>query len=180
MATFEEQRKTLTTVQRKFVKEYAVDFNGTEAILRARGTLNPTKSQRKAASVAASKYMTMPKIKEAVEEYIKEALGPHEKHLKENVDFWIMVRDGTVPGENKGLSIQLKAVKETLEANGYKKGDQLFDELVNLPNYKVSLTRTSDRLKASEALAKYQQMFVERKEVAVEGAVQIIDDIGGK
>ena len=40
--------------------------------------------------------------------------------------------------------------------------------------------RTADRMKASENLGKYMQMFVEKKEVQVEAAVQIIDDIPKK
>ena len=36
---------------------------------------------------------------------------------------------------------------------------------------------TRDRMKASENMAKYMQMFVERKEVSVEGQVQIVDNI---
>lgn len=37
--------------------------------------------------------------------------------------------------------------------------------------------RTADRMKASENLGKYMQMFVEKKEVAVEAQVRIVDDI---
>ena len=37
--------------------------------------------------------------------------------------------------------------------------------------------RTADRMKASENLGKYMQMFVEKKEVSADVAVKIVDDI---
>lgn len=128
--TFEDQRKTLTPLQKRFVKEYVIDFNGTEAYLRA-----STSKNRKSASVQASKFMRLPKINEAIEAYVKDLLGPQEQELLGNVDFWRKVRDGEIEA------------------------------------------RTSDRLKASEMLAKYQQMFVEKHDYNVEGVVKIVDDI---
>jgi len=125
----EEQRKKLTPVQKRFVKEYVIDFNGTDAYIRASNTSN-----RKSASVQASKLLKMDKVKDAIDIYVKEQLGPLEKDLIGNVEFWISIRDD--------------------------------------PN-----ARTTDRLKASEQLAKYRSMFIEKKEVAVEGSIQIIDDI---
>lgn len=130
--THEERSKQLTALQKRFVREYPIDFNGTEAYLRASGTTN-----RKSASVQGSKFMKMPKISEAIEAYVKDLLGPQEQELLGNVDFWRQVRDGRIEA------------------------------------------RTADRLKASEMLAKYQQMFVDRSDVRHSGQmqVQIVDDI---
>jgi phage terminase small subunit len=86
--THEESREKLTRVQSKFVKEYPLDFNGTEAYMRASGTTN-----RKSASVQAAKLMKLPKVKEAIQNYIDEALGPQTKQMLENVKFWTEVRD---------------------------------------------------------------------------------------
>lgn len=121
----------LTPLQKKFVKEYPKDFNGTQAYLRASGTTN-----YKSASVQATKFLKMDKIKEAVQNYVQEELGPHEQELLGNVKFWREIRDNP-------------------EA------------------------RPADRLKASEMLAKYQQMFVDRSDVRHSGQVQvqIVDDI---
>ena len=128
--TQEEKNKKLTALQKRFVKEYPIDFNGTEAYLRASGTTN-----RKSASVQASKFMKMPKIKDAIDKYVQDLLGPQEQELLGNVAFWRDIRDGKVEA------------------------------------------RVSDRLKASEMLAKYQQMFVERHDHSGEVKVQIVDDI---
>jgi hypothetical protein len=129
--THEESSKTFTPVQARFVKEYPIDFNGTEAYLRASKSKGMT---RKSASVQACKLLKVPKIKEAIEAYVQEQLGPQEKDLLGNVQFWIKIRDNE-------------------EA------------------------RPADRLKASEMLAKYRSMFVERKDVTVTAAVQIVDNI---
>jgi len=127
--THEEQSKRLTPTQRRFVEEYPIDFNGQDAYMRASGTTN-----KKSAGVQASKLMRLPKVKEAIDRYVQQTLGPKQKHLIENVDFWISIRD---------------------------------DEKAS----------SSARIKASELLAKYQQMFVERHEVSAVAQVQIVDDI---
>lgn len=119
----------LTPVQRRFVEEYPKDFNGTDAYIRASGSRN-----RKAAAVRASKLLKLEKIKQGIEMYVQDQLGPHEQELLGNVKFWRDIRDNP-------------------EA------------------------RPSDRLKASEMLAKYQQMFVEKRDYSVTGQVQIVDDI---
>lgn len=126
----EEKNRKLTALQKRFVKEYPIDFNGTEAYLRASNTTN-----RKSASVQASKFMRIPKIKEAIDKYVQDLLGPQEQELLGNVKFWRQIRDGEIEA------------------------------------------RTADRLKASEMLAKYQQMFVERHDHSGEVKVQIVDDI---
>jgi len=127
--THEEQSKKLSPTQRRFAQEYAIDFNGQAAYMRATGNTN-----KKSAGVQASKLLKIEKVKEYLEEYVKEILGPQEKTLLGNVDFWVKVRDDTN-------------------------------------------ARTADRLKASENLARYAQMFVEKKEVSLSAQVQIVDDI---
>ncbi len=128
--TNEKSKDTLTALQKRFCKEYPIDFNGAAAYMRAsNGT-----SKKKSAGVQASKLLKIPKVKEFIEAYVQEQLGPLEKDLLGNVRFWITIRN---------------------------------DESA----------RPADRLKASEMLAKYRSMFVERKEVTGNIAVQIVDDI---
>jgi len=127
--THEQSAKTITPTEKRFAQEYAFDFNGQDAYMRATGNTN-----KKSASVQASKFLKKDRVKEYLEEYVKEILGPQEKTLLGNVAFWVKIRDDT------------KA-------------------------------RNSDRLKASENLAKYAQMFVGKKEVDIHAKVQILDDI---
>ena len=131
MATMEDKRKNLTTVQKNFGIEYLKDpSDGGAAYLRA----NPKLRNKKSASVAASKLLKMPKMQEFLKEKAEDMMGPVQARILKNVEFWLQIRDDT-------------------EAS------------------------TRDRMKASENMAKYMQMFVERKEVSVEGQVQIVDNI---
>jgi phage terminase small subunit len=162
--THEESRKKLTPVQKRFVQEYPLDFNGTEAYLRASNTTN-----RKSASVQASKLLNTPKVKEAIDIYVQQTLGPKEKHLLENVDFWIEVRDQK---DQRGPFVSLQEVKDCVAMT------QEEEQAVNsLELHWIPANRTADRLKASENLAKYQQMFVERHDHTHQAQVQIVDDI---
>ena len=127
--TPERRAEHLSPVQRRFVEEYPQDFNGAAAYMRA-----STSTSRKSAATQASKLMKMPKIRAAIEAFVEASIGPSQKRLKENVEYWESVRD---------------------------------DEDVS----------PAIRMRASENLAKFSQMFVEKKEVEHSGAVQIIDDI---
>lgn len=129
--THEESSKTLTPVQRRFVREYpACGFNGAEAYFRASGRCK----SKKIAGVQAAKLMQLPKIKEAIQAFIEEALGPQEKQMVQNVKFWEALRDDP-------------------EA------------------------KHAERLRASENLAKYAQMFTEKVDHNHNHKVQIVDDI---
>jgi len=119
--------KFITAFQQQFIKQYPIDFNATQAYIRAGGTATHPKA-------AASKLLAKPLVKEAIEKYVQEQLGPLEKDLLGNVRFWIEIRD------NKDA-------------------------------------RPADRLKASEMLAKYRSMFIEKKEITADVAVKIVDDI---
>ena len=120
----------LTPVQVKFVEEYMKDpLDGGEAYMRANGTTN-----KKSASVQASKLLKMDKIQAALKLQAKNALGLLEARIIQNVEFWLDIRDD----------------KEN---------------------------RPADRMKASEILGKYMQMFVEKKEIDVTAQVSIVDDI---
>ena len=128
--TMEEQRKKLTPVQNKFVDEYLADpSDGGKAYMRASGGTN-----KKSATVQASKLLKLPKIQNALKDRAKDVLGVLEARIIQNVEFWLEIRD----------------TKEN---------------------------RTADRMKASENLGKYMQMFVEKKEIALEAQVKIVDDI---
>jgi phage terminase small subunit len=77
-----------TPTEKKFVHEYVQDFNGAQAYMRATGGTNA-----KSASVQASKFLKKPRVKTYLEAYTKELLGPKEKTLLGNIDFWVGVRD---------------------------------------------------------------------------------------
>lgn len=115
---------------KKFVDEYLRDpSDGGEAYMRASGSTN-----KKSASVQASKLLKLDKVRSALESLAEETLGTRKVAILKNVDFWLSIRDDVG-------------------------------------------NRTTDRMKASENLGKYMQMFVEKKEVDISGQVKIVDDI---
>lgn len=129
--THEDRKKVLSPVMKRFVEEVLKDpSDNAAAYMRA----NPKCSNKKSASVQASKYMKMDKIREAIEEMAQDVLGSRKVAILKNVDFWLGIRDN--------------------EEN-----------------------RVADRMKASENLGKYMQMFVEKKEISADVSVRIVDDI---
>ena len=169
--TNKEKNEKLTPVQKKFAKEYIIDFNGTEAYMRA-----STSNNRKSAAVQASKLLKMPKVDEFIKAYAQEQLGPLEKDLLGNVKFWIEIRDAV--NEHVGPTVSLKEILGLVEEYG---DDELIEEFTKaikeLRSYYLPDARVTDRIKASEMLAKYRSMFVEHKTVDVTAAVTIIDNI---
>jgi len=164
--TNKETDEKPTRLQQRFCKEYVIDFNGTEAYLRASGMAN-----RKSASVQASKLLKMPKVDSFIKAYAQEQLGPLEKDLLGNVKFWIEIRDKV--DEHVGAVVSLHEVIDLIE------DEDLIKEIQNLTKHSIPDARVADRIKASEMLAKYRSMFVEHKTVDVTAAVTIVDDIKG-
>ena len=78
----------LTEKKKQFAREYAVDFNGKAAWLRC----NPGVTEN-SAGVQASRTLKEPEVQEYLKEYLEGILGPHEKRIKENVEFWQGIRD---------------------------------------------------------------------------------------
>jgi len=164
----EDKRKELTPVQSKFVDEYLKDASdGGAAYCRASGGTN-----KKSGTVQASKLLKLPKIQNALKDRAKEVLGAMEARILQNIEFWLNIRDGKVEGMGKGKLISLKEVKLLTTANGLDE-----DLLDDLEVYEVPLGRIADRMKASEYLGKYMQMFIEKKEISADIAVRIVDDI---
>lgn len=171
--THEDRSKILTPREQRFVDEVLVDPNdNAAAYMRATGTTN-----KKSASVQASKLMKKEKVKNAIAERAKEVIGCKEAQILKNVEFWIGIRDGKIDGQEpiKNL-VSREDVEELL--NIYKvDGEELMKALDELDKYSISPIQVPHRIKASEYLAKYQQMFVEKSEVSIEAQVVIVDDI---
>ena len=111
-----------------------------------------------------------------MQEYLKEKaksyLGFLEARINQNVEFWLDIRDGKQPGMGLGKLISLSEARMLLESADHD--PDLFDELIT---YEVPYGRVADRMKASEYLGKYMQMFIEKKEISGDIAVRIVDDI---
>jgi hypothetical protein len=132
--------------------------------MRASGTTN-----KKSAAVQASKLLKLPKVDEFIKAYAQEQLGPLEKDLLGNVNFWLEIRDKK--NEHVGPVISLGKVLELID------DEDLIKEIKKLHKYSLYDARTADRIKASEFIAKYRSMFVDKKVVDLTAAVTIVDDI---
>lgn len=171
MATMEDKRKDLTSVQKKFADEYLLDpSDGGAAYMRASGSTN-----KKSSSVQASKLLKLPKMQEYLKDQAKSYLGVMEARILQNVEFWLGLRDGNLPGESREPTVSKRELIELLDTFGA--GKELMEAVNELFVYLHSTIKVADRMKASENLGKYMQMFVEKKEVSVEGQVRIVDDI---
>ena len=170
--TNKESDEKMTRLQQRFGREYIIDFMGTDAYVRASG-----KSNRKSAAVQASKLLKMPKVDAFIKAYAQEQLGPLEKDLLGNVNFWIEVRDKT--NDHVGTLVSLQKVIDLILEHtiSSEEAKRVIKEIQKLHSYKLPEARTADRLKASEQLAKYRSMFVEKKDVHHDIAVTIVDDI---
>lgn len=172
--TMKEQRSNLTNVQDRFVDEYLKDpSDGGEAYRRA----SPKVANKKTASVSASKLLSMPKIQEELKARAKNYLGVLEARIMQNVEFWLNIRDGNIEGSGKGALISKRDVLDILLEFGMSDKSEGYKMVNKLESFMVNTVRVTDRMKASENLGKYMQMFVEKKEVSIDGQVKIIDDI---
>lgn len=170
--TIEERKKELTPLMKRFAEAYLEDpSDGGAAYLRA----NPKCSSKKSASVQASKYLKMPKIKQYIEDKAQETLGTRKVAILKNVDFWLGVRDGNLKGESQEPTVSKTRLMDLLAEFGA--GDELVKAVKGLTVYPYISIKFNDRMKASENLGKYMQMFVEKKEISVEAQVVIKDDI---
>ena len=172
--TNKDHSQKLTPIQKQFTMEYPLDFNGTEAYLRASASVGGQTTTRKSASVQSCKLLKLPKITEMIDAYVQEQLGPLEKDLLGNVKFWIEVRDGITPGVGKGPLIPKEEVLKLIDPDEYP---ELYDAINLINSFEVPDVRIADRVKASEMLAKYRSMFVEKKEIKGNVSVKIVDDI---
>lgn len=165
--TFLMPKKRTNPTQKEwaFIKEYAIDFNGTEAYIRAFGATNRGNAARN-----ATYYLKKEVVQNALNSYIQEQLGPQEKTLLGNVKFWTEIRDGVEDRKVVDIEhIKDMAIEYDISEDAVK---AILEKAIQLPAHK-----TAERLKASEYLGKYQMMFVEKKEIQMEAQVQIVDDI---
>lgn len=168
-----QKLKKFPPITDKFIKEYPIDWNGQAAYMRASGNTN-----KKSSAAKASRLLKDPEVVKAIENYVKDILGPQEKSLLGNVNFWEAVRDGELP-EGRGPYLLRTAVLELLQEYEISPQDELYMAVEALTRTYAPDVKITERLKASENLGKYAQMFVEKKEVEVTAAVTIVDDIGG-
>ena len=160
----------LTTKQNVFVSEYLIDFNGTQAYIRA--GYSP-----KRAEVAASRLLTNVKIQVAIQEAMKAREVRTGVTMDKVLEFWADLAftpmdeifdsgpDGTlIPKSFDEMTDRAKRCVSELKAQFDKDGAGW------------QTIKRIDQLKASEMIAKHLGMFVERKEIGTPGEFDKLTD----
>ena len=118
----------LTIKQELFVKEYLVDFNATQAAIRAGYSENVAHQQ-------GAENLKKPYIKDAIQKEKEAIKGNVDKHIIGNIRFWEQIRDNPESSESARLKASELLGKyramftdriehSTIDENGEKTGFQ--------------------------------------------------------
>lgn len=99
-----------------FVYEYAKCWIGSEAYRIAFPESDPKWNKQ-----YAYRLLKKPYIQEAIEKAVAEAVGPMEKALRENVEFWVKMRDDP----NEKAANKLKASEHLAKHYGLFKNEDV-------------------------------------------------------
>lgn len=157
-----ETEKTLTVKQRLFIKEYLIDFNGTQAAIRAGYS---KKTAQQVASENLSKPLIMQEIKKDVDNKVKGLDDLSQKTIDELKkiafsdikDFMKFDKDGVEFKDSEEVdgTILSEVSSQTTES-------ATKDSSTTRTNLKIKL---HDKMKALEMLGKYKSLFVDKLEV---------------
>jgi phage terminase small subunit len=107
-----------TEKQQAFIEEYMVDFNGTQAAIRAGYS-------KRGASVTASQLLAIPKVREAIEQRKAERKALlQDRFLKEAENAFNVLLTIMNDTEEKGQT-RYNAAKDILDRSGFKPTDKV-------------------------------------------------------
>ncbi|MBD1223279.1 terminase small subunit [Virgibacillus halodenitrificans] len=150
----------LTAKQQRFVDEYLIDLNATQAAIRAGYS-------KKTARQAGAENLSKPNISKAIDERLKEK--QEKLIMKQDEILEILTQQGR--RESPDYQVVL-AEKPSFDDNGNFLGVERKPEIVELP------TQNKDVIKAVETLGKYYKLWTDKQEIEHSGAVTFVDDIG--
>jgi len=145
--------------QQRFIDEYIIDLNATQAAIRAGYSERTAYSQ-------GQRLLKNVEIKSAI-----------DKRMKEKTDELIMKQDEILvrlseQARREAVDHQVVVVeKPSFDENGNFLGVEKKPEVVEVP------TQNKDAIKALELLGKRYMMWTDKQQVDVVGAVQFVDDI---
>jgi phage terminase small subunit len=169
----EDTEPELTPRQRRFVEEYVVDLNGTQAAIRAGYS-------RSGASVEGSRLLANPKIQAAVaaaQEERSKRTGITADWVLQRLAAFASVDIRNVVSWGEAVPVRDPETGEESITNGVAIVDSKdLDPLTAAAITEVSQTRTGeirvklvDKLAALEKIGKHLGMFVDRKELSGPG-----------
>lgn len=145
--------------QQRFIDEYIIDLNATQAAIRAGYSKRTAYSQ-------GQRLLKNVEIKSAI-----------DKRMQEKTDELIMKQDEILvrlseQARREAVDHQVVVVeKPSFDENGNFLGVEKKPEVVEVP------TQNKDAIKALELLGKRYMMWTDKQQVDVVGAVQFVDDI---
>lgn len=159
----------LTEKQKRFADEWLIDMNGTAAAIRAGYSV-------KSAEVTASKLLRNPKVRA----YIDERMAEHsrrtgvtqERIIRELAR--IAFLDPTKLVNMDKAELLDAATEDDRAAIAAVKVKTIRGEETEMVEREI---RFADKIKALELLGKRFGMWIDKQQVDVQGAVQIIDDV---
>lgn len=163
---------SLPVKQKKFADEWLIDMNGTAAAIRAGYSPN-------SADVTASRLLANAKIRA----YIDERMAEHSRRTGVNQERIIR--------ELARIAF-LDPTKLVNMNEATVKADATEDDTAAIASVKVKTipfedgegvereVRFADKIKALELLGKRFGMWIDKQQVDVQGAVQIVDDVPNK
>lgn len=135
----------MTVKQKRFIEEYLIDLNGTQAAIRAGYS-------KKTAHAIATENLSKPIIKAAIEEHLKKLDSQKTAELKEIMEYLTSVLRG-------------KSTSEVVVVEGIGEGCSEAKIVKKHPDEK-------ERLKAAELLGKRYGMFDNK--IQVEGVIPVV------
>mgnify|MGYP001173695282 FL=1 len=140
----------LTAKQRRFIDEYLIDLNATQAAIRA------GYSKKTAYSIGEQNLKKL-----EVQKQIQERMAAKEDALIAKQDEVLRYLTAVLRGESESSEIVVEGVGD---------GTSKAREVIKRPSEK-------DKLKAAELLGKRYSLFTDKLEVQSSSSVQIVDDI---
>ena len=152
----------LTLKQQRFIDEYMVDLNATQAAIRSGYS-------KKTAKAIGAENLTKPTIRAEIDKKLREK---HDATIADQTEVMRTLTRILRREEKENTVVTLKKHKSTYDARGKKKIlDEETPEVVEIP------AKLSDVNKAAELLGRRYAMFTDNNRVETDAVVQITDDI---
>lgn len=159
--------KKLTPLQKRFVEEYVIDLNKTEAAIRA-GFSKKTAGQ-KAWNMTSDKDPRFTHVYEAIQKKLQQKAKRNEIKADDVLKGLARIAFGDIRQLFRDDGT-LKPMSEWSEdtAMAIASVEVVEDQLMNTRTAKI---RTNDRLKALELIGKHLGMFTEKVDVSIKGSL---------
>jgi phage terminase small subunit len=154
----------LTIKQQRFIDEYMIDLNATQAAIRAGYS-------KRSANAVGNENMAKPIIRAEIDKRLQEK---HDATIADREEVLRTLTRVLRREEKENVVAVVKKHKSSYDKNGKKKiVDEETPEVVEIP------AKLSDVNKAAELIGRHYAMFTDNNRVEGDALVKIMDDIPG-